>query len=143
MGYGALIEKIDPLFIEILAKAYTLRYYDDIQVPTTIGFFKNQFLGELDGTVALFEQMFILSKEDNKDVILSPLKQDYMAKNPDLLEKNWVAQKADKKKFMETDCEGFAIHILPDNVFEEINVSSVKMIIPYEGSMILINVGGK
>lgn len=144
MGYGILIEKIDPAFIEILSKAYTLRYYDKIKEPITIGFFKNQFLGELDGAVELFERLFVLSKTDTKEPVLTPLKQDYKSKNPDLFENNWVTtEKKDKKIFMETDCEGFAIHILPFNVFEEIHVSSVKMTLPYTGTMTLINVNGE
>ena len=45
MGYGRLIEKIDPQFLELLSKAYKIRYYDDITESMTIGFFRNQFLG--------------------------------------------------------------------------------------------------
>lgn len=143
MGYEVLIEKIDPRFIEILGKAYKLRYYDDIKETTTIGFFKNQFLGELDGAMAFFERLFIFSNEEGKEPALTPLKMELKTGNPDLLENNWVALKIDKKKFMETDCEGFAIHILPGNLYQEIYVSSQKMTVPYnDGRMTLINVKG-
>jgi hypothetical protein len=139
IGYAVIINKMDPRFIEILTKVYPLRYYDNIKLPTSVGFFKNQFLGELDQAVYWFDQALILS--DDKGTILSPIKRDFQNKNPDLLENNWVAQKPiDKKKFMETDCEGFAIYIHPRYLFEEVNVSSVKMTIPYDGSMYLINV---
>lgn len=43
---------------------------------------------------------------------------------------------------METDCIGFAVHILPNNVFEKINVLSVKMKTPYNGLMTTIKVTG-
>ena len=138
-GYSVLIEKIDPKFIEILIKVYPLRYYDNIEYPTSIGFFKNQFLGELDQAVYWFDKAMILF--DDKGTVLSPVRRDFQNKNPDLFENNWVTQKAiDKKKFMETDCEGFAIYLHPDYLFKEVNVSSVKMTLPYDGSMYLINV---
>lgn len=140
LGYGVLIEKMDPLFLQILCKAYALRYYDDITAPVTIGFFKNQFIGELDGAVALFEKLLILEKKDGGGVVLSPLQMDLKAGNPDLLENNWVAQKIRKEEFMSTNCEGFAIHIHPNNVFEEIIVSSTKSNIQYDGYMYAINV---
>ena len=139
IGYAVIINKIDPRFIEILTKVYPLRYYDNIESPTSVGFFKNQFLGELDQAVYWFDQAIILS--DDKGTILSPVRRDFQNKNPDLFENNWIAQKPiDKKKFMETDCEGFAIYIHPRYLFAEINVSSVKMTIPYDGSMYLIDV---
>jgi hypothetical protein len=104
----------------------------------SVGFFKNQFLGELDQSVYWFDQALILS--DSKGTILSPVKRDFHNKNPDLLENNWITQKPiDKKKYMETDCEGFAIYIHPKYLFAEVNVSSVKMVVPYDGSMCLIN----
>ena len=140
IGYGVLIDKIDPLFIEILSNAYPLRYYDNIKKETSIGFFKNQFLGELDAAVYWFD--FTVNITDEKGTGFSPLKRDYQNKNPDLLENNWVAQKPplDKKKFMETDCEGFAIYLHPKYLFSQVNVTSVKLTVPYEGSMKLINV---
>ena len=60
-GYGVIIEKIDPLFVGILQKGYKLRYYDNVLEVTTIGFFRNRFLGELDGAVALFEKLSVVS----------------------------------------------------------------------------------
>jgi hypothetical protein len=139
IGYDVIINKMDPRFIGILTKVYPLRYYDNIKSPTSIGFFKNQFLGELDQAIYWFDQALILS--DDKGTVLSPLKRDFQNKNLDLFENNWITQKPfDKKKFMETDCEGFAIYLHPGYLFSEVNVSSVKMTIPYDGSMYLINV---
>jgi hypothetical protein len=139
IGYEVIINKMDSHFIEILTKVYPLRYYDNITSPTSVVFFKNQFLGELDQAIYWFDQALILS--DNKGTILSPIKRDFQNKNPDLLENNWITQQLiNKKKFMETNCEGFAIYIHPKNLFAEVNVSSLKMMVPYDGSMYLINV---
>jgi hypothetical protein len=61
-------------------------------------------------------------------------------KNPDLSENNWVAtREKDKRRFMENDCIGFAVHLKPNNIFEEIRVSSKPMFIPYDGTMLLID----
>lgn len=139
IGYAVIINKIDPVFIELLSKTYPLRYYDNIKSQISVGFFKNQFLGELDQAVYWFDQALILS--DDKGTVLSPVKRAVQGKNPDFLENNWLMQKPiDKIKFMETDCEGFAIYIDPRYLFEEVNVSSAKLTVPYEGSMTLIRV---
>jgi hypothetical protein len=138
-GYGRLIELIDARFIDILIKAYKLRYYDTVQEPTVIGFFKNQFLGELDSAFSLFEKLYIIDNEKGEK-LLTPLQMDLKRMNPDLIENNWLALKMEKKTFMETGCEGFAVFIHPNNVYSEINVSSRKMVLPYEGTMMLINV---
>jgi HEPN domain-containing protein len=131
MGYSVLIEKMDPRFIDILTKAYPLRYYDNIKSPTSIGFFRNQFLGELDQAIYWFDQALILSND--KGAIISPLKLDFQENNPDLLENNWVTQNPiDKKRFMETDCEGFAIYIHPQYFFHGVKISSEKGMIPYD-----------
>lgn len=139
IGYSVLINNMDPRFIDILTKAYPLRYYDNIKSPTSIGFFKNQFLGELDQAIYFFDRALTLSND--KGVILSPFKLDLQNKNPDLLENNWVTQNpTDKKRFMETACEGFAIYIHPQYLFHGVKVSSEKGMIPYNGSMYVINV---
>jgi hypothetical protein len=137
MGYEVLIDKMDPKFIDILCKVYSLRYYDNVREPFTLGFFRNQFIGELDHAMAVFEQLFQLSGQ-NGEKVLTPLKMDLKNANPNLLENNWVAAKMDRKKFMETNCVGFAIFIHPDNLFSEINVSSAKLPVPYDGSMMMI-----
>ncbi|MFT4155148.1 hypothetical protein [Parafilimonas sp.] len=51
--YHMMFDVLDPVFLEILGKAYKYRYYDEntITKPDTIGFLINQFLGTLDFTV--------------------------------------------------------------------------------------------
>jgi hypothetical protein len=138
-SYGKLIELIDEKFLTILIKAYKPRYYDTVQTETIIGFFKNQFLGELDGVFSIFEQLYILADEKGEK-ILTLLQMALKQNNADLTENNWLVLKMEKKTFMETGCEGLAVYINPYNVYSEINVSSQKMNLPYDGKMMLINV---
>lgn len=139
IGCSVLIDTMDPRFIEILTKAYPLRYYDNIRSPISIGFFKNQFLCELDQAIHCFDRT--LTPTNDKESILSPLKLDVQNKNPDLFENNWLTQNpTDKKKFMETDCVAFAIYLHPEYLFNGVKVSSEKVMIPYEGSMYDIKV---
>ena len=141
MGYNIIFDKIDPQFFELLSKAYKVRYYDSITEPMTIGFFKNQFLGELDGAVELFERLLQLRNEASGEKVLSPLKMDFCSRNADLLENNWVTStEKDKKKFMESDCIGFAVHIEPQSLFSEIRIFSQPGYVKYDGSMALIHI---
>lgn len=114
IGYEVLFQKIDPLFFDLLSKVYPLRYYDNVKDTFSIGFFKNQLLGELDTAVYWFDQWMTLTKADTKEPMLSPVRRDFQSGNVDFLENNWVASKEkDKKKFMETDCVAFGLQILP------------------------------
>ena len=51
--YHMMFNVLDPVFLNILGKAYRYRYYDEktITKPDTIGFLVNQFLGTLDFTI--------------------------------------------------------------------------------------------
>ncbi len=139
IGYQVIFKKIDSRFFEILTQAYPLRYYDNITKPTTLGFFKNQFLGELDSAVYWFDQILPITNDTGE--VISPLRQDLKAGNPDLLENNWIAHKPlDKKKFMETNCEAFAIYIHPLKLFSEVHLSSKKLNSTYNDRMWLITI---
>lgn len=141
MGYKVIIDKIDRRFIEILSKAYHLRYYDNIKSPVSIGFFKNQFLGELDYAIGFFENVFNMNRSGTHEQVLSPLKMDIKNKNPDLLENNFLnSPRPDKKSFMETNCISFAVYIHPNYLFDEIHVSSQPLTVEYNGQMTLIHV---
>ncbi len=50
-------KKFDPVFLDVLEKAYKIRYYDKLEKPVQFGFFVNQFLGELDSTVDYLEKI--------------------------------------------------------------------------------------
>jgi hypothetical protein len=94
-------EEFDPVFLEILENAFKIRYYDRIKKPIFMGFFINQLIGELDYTIDfierfiantqnggesmsaynrairnndsnLYENNFILSKENKKDFMEKP-----------------------------------------------------------------------
>ena len=138
--YKTVIDCIDSRFIDILGKAYKLRYYDNVSESYSVGFFKNQFLGELDGAVALFEKIFIEIQAGDL-IVLTPLKQDLKKNNPDLFYNNWTLTKEkDKKVFMENNCIGFAIYINPNNFLDEIRSHSKPFRMEYNGTMSLIEI---
>jgi HEPN domain-containing protein len=93
--------EFDSVFIEILQNAFKIRYYDRIEKPIFMGFYINQLIGELDYTIDfmerfianslngrksmsayyraiknndshLYENNFILSKENKKDFMEKP-----------------------------------------------------------------------
>jgi len=94
-------EELDPFFLEVLEYAFKIRYYDKIEQPIFFGFYINQFIGELDYTIDflenfiartenggasftaynraiknndshLFENNFVLNKENKKDFMEKP-----------------------------------------------------------------------
>ncbi|UPT69951.1 MAG: hypothetical protein M0D53_12525 [Flavobacterium sp. JAD_PAG50586_2] len=48
-------ERFDPVFLNILENAFKIRYYDKLDKPILIGFYVNQFIGELDDTIYFME----------------------------------------------------------------------------------------
>lgn len=93
--------EFDSVFLEILQNAFKIRYYDRIEKPIFMGFYINQLIGELDYTIDfmerfiaksqngdesmsaynkavknndshLYENNFILSKENKKDFMEKP-----------------------------------------------------------------------
>lgn len=93
--------EFDPIFLEILQNAFKIRYYDNIEKSVFMGFYINQLIGELDYTIDfmerfiansqnggksmsayyrasknndshLYENNFILSKENKKDFMEKP-----------------------------------------------------------------------
>ncbi|TJY34681.1 HEPN domain-containing protein [Pontimicrobium aquaticum] len=96
-----ITEEFDAVFLEILQNSFKIRYYDNIKKPIFIGFYINQLIGELDYTIDfmekhidnsknggesmsryfdaiknndshLYENNFILSKENKKDFMEKP-----------------------------------------------------------------------
>lgn len=87
-------KNLDPVFLGILEKAFKIRYYDRLKEPVKIGLYLNQFIGELDQTIYnleklidlglvyrqavdkkdpyLFENNFILKKQDKKEFMEKP-----------------------------------------------------------------------
>ncbi len=122
--YYDITQKIDERFLEILGKVYEIRYYDDIKKPITIGLFLNQFIGELDFAINLFETVVIKDIKDEKGSIIKTLyHRDIENKHKDLFENNYILNGISKKEHMEKEDTGFAIYIDPKSLaFGEINI---------------------
>ena len=126
-------EKFDPVFLNILENAFKIRYYDRIEKPIFIGFFINQFIGELDYTIDSLET-FVLKTQKNE----TPYRRAIESKDPHLLENNFVLKKQNKKDFMEKPDDGFSIYISIGSSTQRENMVVGKGIVnKYEGSLSL------
>ncbi|NOS94346.1 MAG: hypothetical protein HOP30_20725 [Cyclobacteriaceae bacterium] len=131
---GDITKDWDPLFIEILENAFRIRYYDKIEEQIFMGFFMNQFIGELDSTIDCLEK-FILNAE-NDGTPFSAYNRAIKIKDPHLFENNYVLRKEGKKEFMEKPDFGFSIHIrMGDVIQNEKVVKGENIINKYEGRM--------
>lgn len=95
-------KEFDPVFLDILVKAYKIRYYDKLEEPIKIGFFLNQFIGELDDTIHSLET------SDTPGILYGRAIQN---RDPNLYQNNFILNKQEKKDFMERPDTAFAIHI--------------------------------
>lgn len=134
IGFGVVLERIDSRFLSILSQVYRLRYFDNVKEVESIGFIKNQFIGELDGAMAFFENVYKFDHSEGEQ-ILSPLKAAYKNELPDLIYNNWVFLRIPKEEFMNRDLEAFAISIHPEKYFEPIMARVKFTDIKYSGKM--------
>jgi HEPN domain-containing protein len=129
----------DPYFLEILGLAYQHRYYD-VEQKATIGFFINQFLGELDFVVYYVEYKIFPHGEDANG---QPLKTAYKAqieqRSEDLFRNNYILNQISKKEHMEKSGNAYALH-LDHRLLHAILITGKNIAVPYEGRMIRIHV---
>lgn len=112
--YSIIISKLDTNFLKVLKVAYGHRYYDDIKSEDTFGFLVNQFLGELDYTVFLFDNIFNTMKlVSNKKEVDTRTAFAIAAteNNRDLLENNHVLHGVPKIEFMNRESYVFSVYI--------------------------------
>jgi HEPN domain-containing protein len=119
-------KEFDPLFLNILENAYKIRYYDTLKKAIKIGFYLNQFIGELDSTINYLEkctgpgllyQTGVRNKEAN------------------LFQNNFILNKLDKKDFMEQPQTAFYILIQPNSMTQETKVVGRDIVKEYEGKL--------
>lgn len=110
-------EEFDPVFLEILENAFKIRYYDNIKQPVFMGFFINQFIGELDYTIDFLENF--VAKTENGGASISAYNRAIKNNNPQLFENNFVLGKENKKDYMEKPDVGFSIIIRIGSVVQE------------------------
>jgi HEPN domain-containing protein len=120
-------KKFDPVFLDILEKAYKIRYCDKLKRPVKIGFFLNQFLGELDSTIHFMES------NETPGLIY---KQAIKMKDSKLYQNNYILNGYDKKAFMERPDKAFSIYIQTGSSSHvESNVVGRDVINNYEGKL--------
>ena len=132
--YFDVTEEFDPVFLTILEKAFKIRYYDALNQPMEFGFYLNQFIGELDNTIDLFETAL------GPDISLNSItlyKQAIQHKDPHLFENNYILCSQDKKTFMEKPTTAFSINIYTSSTTHIENPITGYDILPpqYEGQL--------
>ena len=124
----------DKRFMDFLGKAYQIRYYDKLKEPISIGFFVNQFLGELDFIIDFFENNVILELRDEKGFFFkSQYKREIDNINPDLFLSNYILNGITKKKHMEKPDIGVGMYFNPQSTNGEINVFGKDIVNEYDG----------
>lgn len=107
-------EKFDPVFLNILENAFKIRYYDKLKKPIFIGFYINQFIGELDDTVRLMETSVFKTQVNE-----TPYQRAVHNNDPNLYHNNFTLSNQSKKDFMEKPDDGFSIYIRSGSVVNE------------------------
>lgn len=102
-------EEFDPLFITVLEKAFKIRYYDKIEQPIFMGFYINQFIGELDYTINYLENFIFNTQSCGQSITL--YSKAVIKKDSDLFHNNYILNQENKKDYMEMPDIGFSIYI--------------------------------
>jgi hypothetical protein len=127
-----LLEKFDPVFLEVLENAFKIRYYDKINEPIFIGIYLNQFIGELDYTIDLLQKFIVQTKYG--DTSMMAYTRAVKNNDPHLYENNFILNNQSKKDFMETPDHGFSIHIYVGGAVQsEKIVKGENIVNKYEG----------
>lgn len=133
-----LFKYLDDNFLEVLGKAYKFRYYDNIKTPDSVGFFVNQFLGELDYTVGIIELLLNNMVDEKGNQWHSHYAKAFRDKSDELFKNNNHLTDQKKEDYMKKPTTGFGIYINPKN-WEPIDIkTTVNVIPPYEGKITLI-----
>ncbi|KZS41902.1 hypothetical protein AWE51_00200 [Aquimarina aggregata] len=109
--------EFDTVFIEILQNAFKIRYYDKIEKPIFMGFYINQFIGELDYTIDYIERF--IANPQNGEESMSAYNRAIKNKDSHLYENNFILSKENKKEFMEKADVGFSVDIRIGSVVQE------------------------
>lgn len=126
-NYHDVTKKFDPVFLNILEKVYKIRYYDNLKEPLFIGFYLNQFIGELDDTIHSLEQLFPNT---------SPYTRAVKNRDHHLHENNFILNKQNKKEFMQKPDTGFSVSIaVGSQIFTESIVEGKDISNNYEGQI--------
>lgn len=114
--------EFDPVFLEILEIAFKIRYYDRIKKPIFMGFYINQFIGELDYTIDFIEKFIANTENGGEPISVSAYNRAIKNNDSHLYENNFILREENKKDFMEKPDIGFSIHIRIGSVVQVENI---------------------
>jgi hypothetical protein len=137
-SYSDITVHFDERFLNLLAKAYKARYYDNLSSPLMIGFFVNQVLCELDFIVNFFDNLIKLT-DSKGEAIKSAYKRASENKAVDLITNNYLFLEISKKEFMERPDKGFGVYIDSINGFKEFEIEGTGVKNQYNGTIAEIN----
>ncbi|MCQ0113131.1 hypothetical protein, partial [Zhouia amylolytica] len=92
-------------------------YYDRIEKPIFIGFYLNQFIGELDYTIDYMERFIANSQSGGES--MSAYNRAIKNNDLHLYENNFILRKENKNDFMEKPDIGFSIRLRMGSVVQE------------------------
>jgi hypothetical protein len=110
-------KEFDPVFVEILKEAFRIRYYDKIEKPIFMGFYINQFIGELDYTINYLEKFILNTQSCGQSV--TTYSKEVVKNDSNLYHNNFILNKQNKKDYMEKADIGFSIYISAGSVVHE------------------------
>ncbi|WP_291143665.1 hypothetical protein [Flavobacterium sp. UBA7680] len=110
-------QEFDPVFVAILEKAFKIRYYDKIEKPIFMGFYINQFIGELDYTINYLENFIFNTQSCGQSITV--YNKAVINKDSGLYYNNFILNKENKKDFMEKPDIGFSIYISVGSVVHQ------------------------
>lgn len=121
--YSTLLNLFDENFIKTLRILYSHRYYDDIKEDRSFGFLVNQFLGELDYTISIFETIYHTMKIETPGISSKTVyARNLEANTRDLLENNFVVHNLPKSDFMKRETYVYGVYVSEN--FQKYSISN-------------------
>jgi len=126
----SMFNSADPQFFDALSGGYQLRYFDNTYEIWKVSFVTKQVLAELDYFINEIEKWIVVS--DGVDN-LTTYKMAVRNNDTRIYDNNYVLNNWDKKTFVETESNSFALFSDPANSVIELVGS--KLCFPYSGRM--------
>jgi hypothetical protein len=129
-----LIQKFDPVFLNVLENAFKIRYHDRLKKTIFIGIYLNQVIAELDFTIDLLEKEILQTQGE----VTTHYQRAIRNNDRNLYDNNYILSQQTKKDFMEKPDSGFLINIhnlvgSSNQSVETVTVDNVTNI--YEGTI--------
>ncbi len=124
--FPRLFKKLNVSFLDQLTIIYRVRYISDLPSDYNFVIFQNKYQAELDYTYSVLEPII---RSDPKNSANSKTKYENAVdtKDPDLWNLNYLLNKLDKVKFIESPCNIYEFRKLKNGVTLEIKYVSTKV----------------